>query len=54
VQIHGQTTGVKEFTVTELKRDGETPAVAEKGTWVTLPAPRCRVGDKVFYIETRN
>ena len=54
VQIHGQTTGVKEFTVAELKRDGETPAVAEKGTWVTLPAPRCRVGDKVFYIETRN
>ena len=53
VQIQGKTTGVREFTVGELRRDDETPTVAEKGTWVTLKTPRCRVGDKVFFIETR-
>ena len=52
LQIHGPTTGVQEFTVSSLRRDDETPAVAERGTWVTLPAPRCRVGDKVFKIES--
>ena len=51
VQIHGPTTGVQEFTVGELRRDDERPAVGEKGTWVTFAAPRCRVGDKVFFIE---
>ena len=54
LQIHGATTGVVELTLGELRRDDETPAVGEKGTWVTFKAPRCRVGDKVFYIETRN
>ena len=29
------------------------PEVAEKGTWVTFPAPRCRVGDKVFFVERK-
>ena len=53
LQIHGQTTGVVELVVGELRRDDETPAVGEKGTWVTFPAPRCRVGDKVFFIEKR-
>ncbi|MGN0853604.1 MAG: peptidase U32 family protein [Kiritimatiellia bacterium] len=53
LQVHGPTTGVQEFTVESLRRDEETPEVAEKGTWVTFPAPRCRVGDKVFYIERR-
>ena len=52
VQVHGPTTGVQEFTIESLRRDDETPEVAEKGTWVTFPAPRCRVGDKVFFIET--
>ena len=52
VQIHGPTTGVQEFAIESLRRDDETPTVAEKGTWVTFPAPRCRVGDKVFFIET--
>ncbi|MCQ2392536.1 MAG: U32 family peptidase, partial [Kiritimatiellae bacterium] len=51
VQIHGPTTGVQEFTVGELHRDDERPAIGEKGTWVTFAAPRCRVGDKVFFIE---
>ena len=51
LQVHGPTTGVREFTVESLRRDDETPDVAEKGMWVTLPAPRCRVGDKVFFIE---
>ena len=51
LQVHGPTTGVQEFTVTSLRRDDEVPEVAEKGTWITFPAPRCRVGDKVFFIE---
>ena len=51
LQVHGPTTGVQEFTVASLRRDDETPEVAEKGTWVTFPAPRCRVGDKVFFVE---
>ncbi len=50
LQVHGPTTGVREFRVESLRRDDEIPEVAEKGTWVTLPAPRCRVGDKVFLI----
>ena len=53
IQIHGPTTGVQELVVEGLRRDEETLTSAEKGTWVTLKAPRCRVGDKVFYIETR-
>lgn len=53
LQIHGQTTGVVDLVVGELRRDDETPAVGEKGTWVTFKAPRCRVGDKVFFIERR-
>lgn len=45
------TTGVLELVVGELRRDEERPAVGEKGTWVTFRAPRCRVGDKVFFVE---
>ena len=54
LQIHGPTTGVVEVTAEGLRRDDETPAVAERGEWVTFRAPRCRVGDKVFFIEKRN
>ena len=54
VQIQGPTTGVQEFTVEGLRRDDEVLRTAEKGSWVTLEAPRCRVGDKVFFVETRN
>ena len=54
VQIHGPTTGVQETVITELHRDEERPTRAEKGTWVTFRAPRCRVGDKVFFVEQRN
>ena len=53
LQIHGPTTGVAELVVGELRRDEERPAVGEKGTWVTFRAPRCRVGDKVFFMESR-
>lgn len=53
VQIHGHTTGVQEFRIESLRRDDETPETAERGTWVTFPAPRCRVGDKVFLIAAR-
>ena len=54
IQIHGSTTGVVEIAaVGELRRDEESLERAEKGTWVTFKAPRCRVGDKVFFIEHR-
>jgi len=53
VQVHGPTTGVVELTLGEIRRDDEIPEVAEKGNWVTFKCPRCRVGDKVFYIERR-
>ena len=53
LQVHGPTTGVQEFTVASLRRDDEVPDVAERGTWVTFPAPRCRVGDKVFFVERK-
>ena len=53
IQIHGTTTGVIEMIAGELHRDDERPEVAEKGTWVTLKTPRCRVGDKVFFVEYR-
>ena len=52
LQIHGKTTGVAELTLGELRRDDEIPEVGEKGTWVTFKAPRCRVGDKVFLMES--
>ena len=54
IQIHGPTTGVQELTLGEMRRDDEMPSVGEKGTWVTFRAPRCRVGDKVFFMETRD
>ena len=53
VQIHGPTTGVVELTVGELRRDEEVLEKAERGTWATMKTPRCRVGDKVFFIERR-
>ena len=53
LQIHGPTTGVVELTLGELRRDDEKPSVGEKGTWVTFRCPRCRVGDKVFFVEHR-
>ena len=54
LRIQGATTGVKELVLGEMRRDDEVPESAEKGTWVTFKAPRCRVGDKVFYVERRN
>ena len=53
IQIHGPTTGVIEMTAGEMRRDEEHVTVCEKGDWVTLKAPRCRVGDKVFFVEKR-
>ena len=53
LQIHGPTTGVQELVLGEMHRDDERPEVGERGTWVTFKAPRCRVGDKVFFIEKR-
>ena len=52
IQIHGPTTGVIEMTAGEMRRD-EDVTVCEKGDWVTLKTPRCRVGDKVFFVEKR-
>ena len=51
IQVQGPTTGVHEFAVTSLRRDEEILETAERGTWATLPAPRCRVGDRVFRID---
>ncbi len=53
VQIHGPTTGVQETAITSLRRDEEILVRAERGTWATFPAPRCRVGDKVFVVRAR-
>lgn len=53
VQIHGHTTGVEELTVDGLRRDDDILETAGRGEWVTFRAPRCRVGDKVFFIERR-
>ena len=53
IQIHGPTTGVIEMTAGELRRDEETVRICGKGEWVTLKTPRCRVGDKVFFVERR-
>ena len=53
IQIHGPTTGVIEMTTGELRRDEEIVQSCGKGEWVTLKTPRCRVGDKVFYVEKR-
>jgi len=53
IQIHGPTTGVVELNVDELRRDDEILSTAERGSWATLKTPRCRVGDKVFFIEKR-
>ena len=53
LQVQGPTTGVVELTLGELRRDDESPSVGEKGTWVTFKCPRCRVGDKVFFVERR-
>ena len=54
IQIHGSTTGVIEMTAGELRRDEEIVQSCTKGEWVTLKTPRCRVGDKVFFVEKRN
>ena len=53
IQIHGPTTGVVELTAGELRRDEELVTTCAKGEWVTLKSPRCRVGDKVFFVERR-
>ena len=53
IQIHGPTTGVLELTAGELRRDEETVTTCGKGEWITLRTPRCRVGDKVFFMERR-
>ena len=44
---------VKTTVVCYRRAVDEVLSVAEKGNWVTLCAPRCRVGDKVFYMERR-
>lgn len=53
VQIHGPTTGVVEVTVASLRRDDAVLTSAARGTWATFPCPRVRVGDKVFFMETK-
>ena len=40
------------LAVGELRRDDEVLGCCEKGGWATFKAPRCRVGDKVFFVES--
>ena len=53
IQIHGPTTGVLELTAGDLYRDELKVEKCEKGDWITVKCPRCRVGDKVFFVEKR-
>ncbi len=48
--IHGPATGVAEFTAAELRQDEKILHHARRGDWCTLPAPRCRPGDKIYRI----
>jgi len=53
ISVHGPATGVVDLTVSSLRRDDITPAIAERGAWVTIPCPaKVRPGDKVFLVET--
>jgi putative protease len=51
LSIHGETTGVVDVTVTDLRRDDEVCTRAERGTWITFPcAQRVRTNDKVYRV----
>jgi len=53
--IHGETTGVVEVNLSELRRDEEICTRADRGTWVTFPCPqRVRTGDKVYVVRASN
>lgn len=52
IQIHGPSTGVVELKVEALMRDDEVLRRASRGEWVTTKTPKCRAGDKVYYVET--
>jgi len=50
--IHGETTGVVDVNLSELRRDEEICTRADRGTWVTFPCPqRVRTGDKVYVVR---
>jgi putative protease len=50
--IHGETTGVVEVSLTDLRRDEEVCTRAERGTWITFPCEqRVRTGDKVYVVR---
>jgi putative protease len=50
--IHGETTGVVELTIADLRRDEEVCTRADRGTWVTFPCEeRVRTGDKVYVVR---
>lgn len=52
LSIHGETTGVVDVRVTDLRRDEEVCTRAERGTWITFPcAERVRTNDKVYRVE---
>jgi putative protease len=51
LSIHGETTGVVDVQVTDLRRDEEVCTCAERGTWITFPCTeRVRTGDKVYIV----
>lgn len=50
--IHGDTTGVVDFTVGELRQDFKMPTEIHRGEWATFTVPsRVRPGDKVYAVE---
>jgi len=52
LSIHGPTSGVVDLVASDLRRDEEICARAERGTWVTFPCEqRVRVNDKVFIVK---
>ena len=51
IQIHGATTGVLDVVVGDMRRDDEIVRNASRGEWITLLTPKCRRGDKVFFVE---
>ncbi|MBO7165931.1 MAG: U32 family peptidase [Kiritimatiellae bacterium] len=53
IQIHGNKSGVVEFTISSMRRDEEDVTIAEKGTWVTVLSPRVRHGDRVYLMAER-
>lgn len=52
IAVHGSTTGVLEWDVTDLRQDERLLQRVERSDWATLPCPeKVRRNDKVYVIE---